>query len=138
MMAEFDQTVFAGLAVATAPEKFAKTEKGAASLAGVRKFLASTKNPTPYQQGMLLWAADTVGDLLTGDQRKAFIESLTKLQRPDGGWSLADLQSDNAAVKRPCDGYGTGFAVFVLRGGGVRAVGGSRRRGVPHEKRTVS
>ncbi len=120
MMAEFDQTVFAGLAVATAPDKFAKTDKGMASLAGVRKFLASTKNPTPYQQGMLLWASDTVGDLLTGDQRKAFIESLTKQQRPDGGWCLAGIQSDKLEVNRPSDGYGTGFAVFVLRGGGVK------------------
>lgn len=77
---------------------------------------------------MLLWAASRVPDLAAAEQRDSTIAELRKLQRPDGGWCLAGLLADyektqtgKFADKRPSDGYGTGFALFVLRNAGVPA-----------------
>jgi len=48
------------------------------------------------------------------------VEEFLSLQRPDGGWAFASLGSWSRSDGKPqdtqtSDGYGTGFAVYVLR-----------------------
>lgn len=127
-LVEFDQMMLATVAVGSAPEDFSATDPAKKFLAGIRRYLAEHPPQAAYQQGMLLWAASRVPDLATANQRESSLVELRRLQRPDGGWCLADLLADDEqaqtgkfADKRPSDGYGTGFAIFALRNAGVAA-----------------
>jgi squalene-hopene/tetraprenyl-beta-curcumene cyclase len=71
---------------------------------------------------MLLWASTKLDGLMTADEQKKAIDALTALQHKDGGWCLPSLGNYKRrdAQKTPndpsaeSDGYGTGFATFVL------------------------
>jgi squalene-hopene/tetraprenyl-beta-curcumene cyclase len=134
---EFDQTMLAAIAVGSAPEPYPKTETAKTLLAGVRRYVGDHSPQSVYQRGMLLWAAVYVSDLATPQQRASIVEELRQLERPDGGWCLSDLLTDDEtnktgkfAASRPRDGYGTGFAVFALRNAGVPAHDPSLKRGI--------
>ena len=76
-----------------------------------------------HQRAMLLLAAAYVEDLLTSEQRKQSIADLFALQHADGGWAMPALgdwkREDGGTLDRTAsDGYGTGFAIYVLRRGG--------------------
>ena len=125
---EFDQTMLAAIAVGSAPEPYPNSETAKTLLAGIRRYVGDHPPPSAYQRGMLLWAAVYVPDLATAQQCASIVEELRQLERPDGGWCLSDLLTDDEtnrtgkfAASRPCDGYGTGFAVFALRNAGVPA-----------------
>jgi squalene-hopene/tetraprenyl-beta-curcumene cyclase len=71
-----------------------------------------------------LWASLKSDDLMPAGEQKKTLDDLLKLQRPDGGWSLAalgDWEGYDGRANRPnapSDGYGTGFVVYVLRQAG--------------------
>ena len=134
---EFDQAMLAAIAVGSAPEPYPKTEPAKTLLAGIRRYVSGHAPQSTYQRGMLLWAAVFTSDLATPQQCAPIAEELRQLQRPDGGWCLSDLLTDDEtnktgkfATSRPCDGYGTGFAVFALRNAGVPADDPSLKRGI--------
>jgi len=121
MLREFDQAVFAALAMNAAPGGFAQTDYARIALDGIRRYLAAQPTRTPYQQGMMLWLG-----WMTASEREHAATALSKLQHDDGGWSLARLLTDSEkartgihAASASSDGYGTGFAVFALRKAGV-------------------
>lgn len=67
---------------------------------------------------VVLWAARWFPGLLTHTQRDALLGLVYALQRPDGGWSLADLgewkRVDKTPVDTRPDGCATGLIVLVL------------------------
>ncbi|MGB7265024.1 MAG: hypothetical protein WBC92_05895 [Terracidiphilus sp.] len=67
---------------------------------------------------ILLWASHWFPDLLTTSQREALLGLLYTLQRPDGGWSLADLGTwkriDGTPEDTRPDACATGLVVLVL------------------------
>ena len=76
-----------------------------------------------HQLGMLMLAAASVDGLLGDKQLKQSVAKLFALKNRDGGWSMASFgdwkRADGGAMDRAAsDGYGTGFAVYVLRRGG--------------------
>jgi hypothetical protein len=109
-----EETVFAGLGLAAAPEDFQKTESAAKSLRLIREYLKRHQAAYPYEKGMLVWASAAIGEIWSpADQRQAAAELLT-LQHEDGGFTLAGLLEGDAEWKRgrfagslPSDGYGT-------------------------------
>jgi hypothetical protein len=82
-----------------------------------------------------LWASNWFPDLVTTAQRNALVGLLYTLQRPDGGWSLADLgtwkRKDATPIETRCDGYATGLVVLVLEETGADA------RDHPHVERGI-
>lgn len=133
----YEQTLFAALGIAVAPDQYADTEQARRSLEAIRKYVRVTPPKHVYAQGMLLWAGGHIEGLATPDFRRDAIASLLRLQRDDGGWALRQLLADDKAVPSgkfaadlPRDGYGTGFAIFVLRKAGMPADDVRLARGV--------
>jgi squalene-hopene/tetraprenyl-beta-curcumene cyclase len=75
---------------------------------------------------MLLWAGSYVPSLVADDERERTVRELKAMQRPDGGWPAAAMgdwkrEDGSPQDRETSDGYGTGFAVFVLRCAGIPA-----------------
>ena len=66
-------------------------------------------------------------------QREQLIGEIVRLQREDGGWSLADLGTwhrvDNTALVTRCDGYATGLIVLTLEENRVRKAAAAVQHG---------
>jgi squalene-hopene/tetraprenyl-beta-curcumene cyclase len=113
--------VYTAVGVGNAPDGYASTDKAKAGLAKLRKYFETTPAPNLHHKLWLLWASLKVDGLMTPTEREATLKELRALQHKDGGWSLASLADWKGFDGRtndknaPSDGYGTGFAVFVLR-----------------------
>jgi squalene-hopene/tetraprenyl-beta-curcumene cyclase len=110
------------IGVAAAPEGYADTPRARKGLEAARRWLRAHPPASMHQRGMLLLAAAHVDGLMSHQEIKQAVNDLAALQRPDGGWSMAALgdwkRADGAPLDRNAsDGYGTGFAVYVLRRG---------------------
>jgi squalene-hopene/tetraprenyl-beta-curcumene cyclase len=139
--AENDQNYVAALAAVAAgiaPDGYAQTTEAKDGLTKLRRFLQNRPPKQLHDRTAVLWASCYVDGLLTTDERQAVIKDLLAHQRPGGGWSfdalapqrghfdckLAEHDRGNNPIRPkdpPSDGYGTGFAVFVLRQAGVPA-----------------
>ena len=113
----------AAIGVGTAPDRYVDTPPARQGLDRIRQYLREHPPTTMHQRGMLLLAAGCVEGLLTKEQSMQTIADLFALQQPDGGWAMAGLgdwkRLDGGPLDRTLsDGYGTGFAVYVLRRGG--------------------
>jgi hypothetical protein len=80
-----------------------------------------------------LWASAHLPGLLTHQQREHLIGEIVRLQREDGGWSLADLGTwkrvDNTALVTRTDGYATGLIVLTLEENRARNAAPTIERG---------
>jgi hypothetical protein len=87
---------------------------------------------------MLLWAAAYNEGLVDEEERARWIAEFLALQRSDGAWASGDLgvwrqregRPDDPLVNVESDGYGTGFAIFVLRQAGVPGSNPQIRSGI--------
>jgi len=125
----------AALAVSVAPDDYRQTEAAQRGLDGIRKYLAANPPPTLHHRAMLLWADSYGADVITDDQKQQCADELRTLQHDDGGWGLAQLGNWERADGSPQDtatsnGYGTGFAVYILRRAGVPAGDPAVQKGV--------
>jgi squalene-hopene/tetraprenyl-beta-curcumene cyclase len=123
----------AALAAGIAPEGYARTAEARAGLTRVRGYLAKVRGPDLHHHSMLLWASLYVENLMTPEERQQTIKALLASQKKDGGWSLVGLRPSLARLigeSPSSDGYGTGFAIFVLRQAGVSASRPEIARGV--------
>jgi hypothetical protein len=77
----------------------------------------------------LLWVSARWPGLLDAAERRALLEKVLSVQRPDGGFRLGDL---GAWKRKPeaADGYATGLAVHVLGELGDGAAASSIERGL--------
>jgi squalene-hopene/tetraprenyl-beta-curcumene cyclase len=127
---------WAALAAGTAPERYAETPKAAAGLDKIRRYLAQHPPTSLHQRAMLLLASKRVEGIATAKEGRKTMEDLLAAQQPDGGWSSVSLlpPKDRPADSQgpaSSDGYGTGFAVYVLReAAGAPASDARLRRGV--------
>lgn len=126
---EFDDhygVTMAAIGVGAAPDDYAETPAAKAGLDKIREYLKNTPPTNLHQRAMLLLASLNVGGIMTDAERRQVVQDLFALQKPDGGWGLATLgdweRSDGKLQDRESsDGYGTGFAVYVLRQAAVPA-----------------
>lgn len=135
---------FAALGIGKAPNGFAATPRAKKSLEGIRRYLAANPPPSVHHRLMVLWASRHAGGLMTERDQRETLESVFKLQRPDGGWAAAGLlegwsehkrKDDQPQSLEASDGYGTGFVIYVAREAGVPADDPRLQRGVEWLKR---
>lgn len=115
----------AAIGTGMAPDEYAKSPAAKTGLEGIRRFLRRTTAASLHQKGMMLWASAYIDDLLSGDDKQEILSELLRAQRPDGGWSLANLvdntdapslKGSEQAIKAKTEkGYGTEFLTYVGR-----------------------
>lgn len=124
------------LALGSVPRAYARTEKARRGMKRIRAWLAKNPARNPHQKAMTLWAATRTQGLLARAVREDWRKELLELQRPDGGWVLAELgasrwrRQDGSPQDTTSDAYATAFVVYVLRRLGVPAADPRIRRGV--------
>ena len=116
----------AAIGVGVAPDGYAETPAAKAGLDKIREYFKNNPPANLHQRAMLLLASLDVVGIMTEAERQQLVQELFALQKPDGGWALVTLgnweRSDGKLQDRESsDGYGTGFAVYVLRRTGVPA-----------------
>jgi len=114
------------IAVATAPEGYAKTPAIQENLKLLREyFVRETDKQSLFNQLMGLWASSKIEGLLTKAQQQAVVDAALKKQQADGGWATSSLASwtrvDNTPEETASDGYATGLITLALQSAGVPA-----------------
>jgi squalene-hopene/tetraprenyl-beta-curcumene cyclase len=132
----YQVATMAAMAVAAAPGWLANLGQGKLhdGVERLKNYLRHEPPPHDYGSVFLLWAASSIPDLLTTEQRQKLIDVIWNHQRPDGGWSIRTFAapeawgSGNRAEKLRAepeflsplsDGHQTGLAITVLRAAGI-------------------
>jgi len=125
----------AAMGVGVAPDDYAETPAARAGLDKIREYLRNNPPVNLHQRAMLLLASLHVAGIMTEAERRQVVQDVFALQKVDGGWALAALGNwERSDGKRQdtqsSDGYGTGFAVYVLRRAGIPADEPRIQRGI--------
>ncbi|HKB02532.1 MAG TPA: prenyltransferase/squalene oxidase repeat-containing protein [Gemmataceae bacterium] len=124
---QFYGVAFVAVALALAPDNYARTPAAQEGLKKLRTYLKANPAPELHHRATLLWASGKVTGLLSEEDKTATVADLRKLQLADGGWNLPALgpypkrRGDIPNAMDMSDGYATGFVTFVLRQAGVPA-----------------
>jgi hypothetical protein len=107
------------MVAAKAPDDYRNDPKIVENLDALHKYLRSHyDDQPPLNKVIVLWASAQAPDLLSSSERKMLIESIYRLQRDDGGWSLTDLgkwqRRDKTPLETRPDGYATGIITLAL------------------------
>jgi squalene-hopene/tetraprenyl-beta-curcumene cyclase len=116
---EYHGAALMAMAVGNSPENYRGDPKIAANLSLLKSYLASHYEAQPLLNKVItLWASASIPGLLTAEQHAKLIADLEGRQRPDGGWSLADLgtwhRMDETPIDTRPDGYATGVTLLAL------------------------
>ncbi len=114
----------ATVGVGLAPDGYAQTSAAQAGLDKIRQYFSANPPAHLHHRAMKLLASLHVDGIMTASQRQQVAQDLLALQKPDGGWGAATLGNWQRSDNKPqdlqsSDGYGTGFAIYVLRCAGV-------------------
>ncbi len=125
----------AAIGVGAAPDDYAETPAAKAGLDKIRAYFKSNPPANLHHRAMKLLASLHVDGIMTQPERQQVVEDLFGLQKPDGGWGVVTLGNWERSDDKPrdmesSDGYGTGFAVYVLRQAGVPAEDPRIQKGV--------
>lgn len=109
----------AAIGVGLAPDRYAETPAAKAGLEKIRRYLKDNPPVNLHQRAMMLLASLNVTGILTQTERSQVVRDLAALQKADGGWGLATFGSWQRSDGKQqdtlsSDGYGTGFALYVL------------------------
>jgi len=112
----------AAFATGMAPEDYANSARARQGIASTRRYLREHPPSTLHQRLMWMLAAARLGEFMDDGQREQSAGELFALQCKDGGWAMASLADWKRLDGTPQqlaegDGYGTGFALYVLRSG---------------------
>ena len=117
----------AAIGAGIAPDGYSGTPAARKGLEKIRRYLRNNPPANIHNRAMKMLASLHVDGIMTKPERQKVVDDLFALQKPDGGWNLATLganwkRADGAPQDyQTSDGYGTGFAIYVLRTAGVSA-----------------
>jgi len=125
----------AAIGVGAAPGGYAETPAAKAGLDKIRRYFRDHPPAHLHHRAMKLLASVHVDGIMTEPERRQVVDDLLALQKPDGGWGVVTLGDWERSDGKPrdlesSDGYGTGFAVYVLRQAGVPADDPRIQRGI--------
>ena len=125
----------AAIAAGVAPDGYADTPQARAGMDKIRKYWQDNPPEHLHHRAMRLLASQYIDNVLTETQCQEVVDDLLGLQKPDGGWALSTLgkweRSDGKQQDyETSDGYGTGFAIYVLRCAGVSKDNPAVQRGL--------
>jgi len=116
----------AAIGVGAAPGGYAETPAAKAGLDKIRRYFRGNPPAHLHHRAMKLLASLDVDGIMTEPERRQVVEDLFALQKPGGGWGVVTMGRWERSDGKPpdmqsSDGYGTGFAIHVLRQAGVPA-----------------
>jgi len=116
----------AAIGVAVAPDNYSQTPAAKKGLEKICKYFRNNPPANMHHRAMKMMVSLHVNGVMTKAERQEVIKDLFALQKYDGGWGLATLgnwkRSDGKEQDyESSDGYGTGFAIYILRLAGVPA-----------------
>lgn len=144
--AVYHGATLAAMAAGSTPGRAASSD--AAGTAGLEKLRAylhdGLAGQRRFNQAWALLAAAYLPGVMSDDERRDVVNALAAAQRPDGGWSLADLGpwrwshaadaappgATDAALLGDSDGYATGLVVHALRTSGQAPASPAVSRGL--------
>jgi squalene-hopene/tetraprenyl-beta-curcumene cyclase len=125
----------AAIAIGGAPGGYASAPEVAERVGALRDFLKrGADTASTFSKVMVLWASSYLPDVLDARQRDAIVDTLTRTQRPDGGWSISSFagwtRRDGSALPDASDGYATGLVLLALQRAGVPTADARVRNGL--------
>ena len=134
----FHGATLAALAAGTSPGMNASRDaQGQAGVERLRGYLKTNQTSQRlFNRAWSLLAASRLSGVLDPAEKGALVGALERAQRPDGGWSMADLgpwrwskaeapyagpAATDTALLAASDGYATGLVVHAMRQAGVAA-----------------
>jgi squalene-hopene/tetraprenyl-beta-curcumene cyclase len=116
----------AAIGVGMAPDNYSKTPAAKKGLEKIRKYFRNNPPANMHHRAMKLLASQHVDGIMTTAECQEVVKDLLALQKRGGGWGLATLGNWNRSDGKKqdyetSDGYGTGFAIYILRTAGVPA-----------------
>ncbi len=125
----------AAIGVGAAPDGYAQTPVAHAGLEKIRRYFDRNPPANLHHRAMKLLASLHLDGIMTESERQQVVKDLSALQKPDGGWGAVTLGNWERCDNQPqdfesSDGYGTGFAIYVLRQAGVPATDSRVQEGI--------
>jgi len=116
----------AAIGVGVAPDDYAETPAAKAGLDKIRAYFQAHPPAHLHHRAMRLLASLHIDGIMTEPERRQVVEDLFALRKSDGGWAVVTMGDWKRSDGKPrdlesSDGYGTGFAIYVLRQAGVPA-----------------
>ncbi len=126
----------AAIGVGVAPDGYSETSAAKEGLEKIRGYLRKNPPLNMHHRAMKMLASLRVDGIMSEGERKDVVRDLLAIQKGDGSWNLATLgrnwqRADGAPQDYETgDGYGTGFAIYVLRSAGVAADDSRIQKGI--------
>lgn len=116
----------AAIGVGAAPDDYAETPAAKTGLDKIRAYFNDNPPAHLHHRAMKLLASLHIDGIMAEPERRQVVEDVFALQKADGGWGVVTMGNWERSDDKPrdmesSDGYGTGFAVYVLRQAGVPA-----------------
>jgi mono/diheme cytochrome c family protein len=117
---QYQGATFMALAVGWVPSEYRHEAGIQTNLAALRSYLKRDYASQPLlNRIVVLWASGKFPGLLSGKEKRELVDTIVKLQQPDGGWGLATLgtwdRSDKTPQDKDSDGYATALVTLALK-----------------------
>ncbi len=114
------------IGVGVAPDGYAETPAAKAGLEKIRAYFKNNPPANLHHRAMKLVVSLHLNGIMTETERQQVVKDVFALQKPAGGWGVVTFGNWERSDDKPrdmesSDGYGTGFAIYVLRKAGVPA-----------------
>jgi squalene-hopene/tetraprenyl-beta-curcumene cyclase len=120
----FYGATLAAIATSTTDSEYRSRPAIRENIRALRNYLNENQAAQPLHNRLMYdWALRALKDDSAEPARRAVIEQVTRIQSPDGGWTLASIgpwkdRADAPATKET-DAYATALTAFVLQQAGV-------------------